>query len=96
MLTAELEIHNPSGLHARPAALFVKTAAGFRSKILVENLTRGTAPANAKSILTLLAGGVSKGHVVRISAEGEDEEQAIAALRDLVESGIGEQLDQGA
>ena len=96
MQTAELEIRNPSGLHARPAALFVKTAAGFRSKIVVENVTRGTAPANAKSILTLLAGGVSRGHVVRISADGEDEEEALAALRALVESGIGEPLDKEA
>ena len=93
MQTAELEIRNPSGLHARPAALFVKTAAGFRSRILVENVTRGTTPANAKSILTLLSGGVSRGHVVRISAEGDDEAAAIAALRELVDSGIGESIE---
>lgn len=93
MQTAELEIRNPSGLHARPAAMFVKTAAAFRSKILVENVTRGGAPANAKSILTLLASGVSKGHVVRISADGEDEEAALAALRELVANGIGEPIE---
>ncbi len=93
MQTAELLIRNPTGLHARPAALFVKTASGFRSKITVENVTRGTTPANAKSILTLLASGVSRGHLIRVTAEGEDEEGAIAALRELVESGAGEPLE---
>ena len=93
MQTAELVIRNPTGLHARPASTFVKTASGFRSQITLENVTRGTKPANAKSILTVLASGVSKGHTVRLSAEGEDEQAAIEALRELVESGIGEPLE---
>jgi phosphotransferase system HPr (HPr) family protein len=90
MQTIELEIHNPSGLHARPAALFVKTAAGFRSRISLENVTRGTAPGDAKSILRVLASGVASGHLVRLTIDGEDEEAAAMALSDLVASGIGE------
>jgi phosphotransferase system HPr (HPr) family protein len=92
MQEIELEIRNPSGLHARPAATFVKTAAGFRSQVLMQNLTRGTAPGDAKSILTMLAAGVKQGHQVRITAEGEDEGAAIASLAELVRSGIGEPL----
>jgi len=93
MHAAEIEIRNPSGLHARPAAQFVRTAAGFRSKVTVENLDRGTTPCDAKSILAVLGAGIAKGHVVRIAAEGEDEEQAVEALRDLIDGGLGEALD---
>lgn len=93
MQTIELEIRNPSGLHARPAAVFVKTAAAFRSRITVENVTRGGAPGDAKSILTLLAGGVAKGHVIRLAIEGEDEEAAARTLTELVASGIGEAVE---
>jgi phosphotransferase system HPr (HPr) family protein len=93
MQTIELKIRNPSGLHARPAAVFVKTAAGFRSRITVENVTRGGAPGDAKSILTLLSGGVAKGHVIRLAIEGEDEEAAARTLTELVASGIGEAVE---
>ncbi len=93
MQSVELEVRNPSGLHARPASIFVKTAAGFRSRVQIENLSRGTAPGDAKSILTMLAAGVKQGHTVRITADGEDEVGAIEALADLVRSGIGEPID---
>ena len=88
----EVEVRNPSGLHARPAATFVRAAAAFKSGVTVANVTRGGAPLDAKSILAVLSGGVSRGHVVRITAEGEDEAQAVATLRDLVASGLGEEL----
>ena len=93
MEAVELEVRNPSGLHARPASIFVKTAAGFRSRVQIQNLTRGTAPRDAKSILTMLAAGVKQGHLVRITADGEDEAGAIASLSELVRSGIGEPLE---
>jgi phosphocarrier protein HPr len=90
MQEIELEVRNPSGLHARPASMFVKAAAGFRSRVRIENLTRGTKPGDAKSILTMLTAGVKHGHLVRITAEGDDESAAIASLADLVRSGMGE------
>jgi len=93
MRSVDIEIRNPSGLHARPAAMFVKAAAGFRSTVTVENLDRGTPAVNAKSIISFLGGGIAKGHTVRIAADGEDEEVAIDALRDLVASGLGEELE---
>lgn len=93
MRSIDIEIRNPSGLHARPAAVFVKAAAGFKSTVTVENLDRGTAPVNAKSIISFLGGGIAKGHKVRIAAEGEDEEAAVDALRDLVASGLGEAIE---
>lgn len=89
----ELEVRNPSGLHARPAALFVKTAASFASAITVENVTGGKPPANAKSIIGLLTAGVGRGHRIRVVADGADEGAAVEALRDLVDSGVGEPLE---
>lgn len=93
MQTAELTIRNPSGLHARPAALFVRTAARYSSKISVENLDRGGPPVDAKSVLLVLTAGVQRGHRIRLTAEGPDEEAAIAGLTELVESGLGEPID---
>jgi phosphotransferase system HPr (HPr) family protein len=93
MRAVEIEIRNPSGLHARPAATFVKAAAAFRSTVTVENLTREAPPVNAKSILSFLGGGIGNGNLVRVTAQGEDEDQAIEALRDLIASGLGEAID---
>jgi phosphotransferase system HPr (HPr) family protein len=86
----ELQIHNPSGLHARPVTLFASAAAEFTSAITVENLDRGSRAVDAKSVLMLLTIGVARGHRVRISAEGDDADAALGALRDLVEAGLGE------
>ena len=88
--TVELVVHNPSGLHARPAALFVQTAAAFRSRITVRNVTRAGQPTDAKSILGVLALGVASGHRIEIAADGADADAALAALVSLVEAGIGE------
>ncbi|MGD0123344.1 MAG: HPr family phosphocarrier protein [Candidatus Limnocylindrales bacterium] len=93
MKTIELEIRNPTGLHARPAAVFVKTALGFRSRIALQNVTLGISPRDAKSILSVLASGVARGHLIRLSAEGEDEEAAVLTLSELVASGIGESVE---
>ena len=92
MRTTEQVIRNPSGLHARPAAMFVKTAAGFGSRITLENLDRGSAPADAKSIIAVMSSGVSKDARIRVTAEGDDEDAAIDALEQLIGSGIGETI----
>jgi len=86
----ELNVRNPSGLHARPAAVFVRAASGFRSEIRVENVTTGSAPVTAKSIIGVLGLGVSCGHRIRLVVDGEDEGPAAEALRSLVEAGLEE------
>lgn len=88
--SCDVIVHSKVGLHARPAALFIKTASGFSSRITVENLTRGTKPVNAKSILSVLSTGVRMNDQIRITADGADEEAAIAGLSDLVNSNFGE------
>ena len=86
MQTIRLRVINPVGLHARPAAEFVKSAAQFKSRISVRNLTRQSASVDAKSILSVLTLGVEKDHEVELTAEGEDEVHAIRFLRQLIES----------
>lgn len=90
METLEVEVANKSGLHARPAATFVKMAASFKSGVTVENVTRGSKAANAKSLLAVLGCGVEQGHKIRVTAEGEDEKIAIEGIRALAEGGFGE------
>lgn len=87
MLTKSLEItiRHDVGLHARPAAMFVKVANGFLSQITVINLSNESDSVNAKSILGILTSGVQMNDRIRITAEGEDEDEALAALRDLIE-----------
>lgn len=94
MAEATLTIRNPSGLHARPAALFVKTAAGFSSNVQVTNLTRDPdKSAAARSMLGVMGLGVSSGHEIRITADGPDADEAVETLRELVEGGLGEDLE---
>ena len=91
MVDVTLEVRNPSGLHARPAALFVKAAAVFRSELRLTNLSRDAErSASAKSLLGVLGLGVSCGHRLRIEAEGADEAQALDSLARLVADGLGE------
>jgi phosphotransferase system HPr (HPr) family protein len=86
---AELTVEHEHGLHLRPAADFVRLAARYRADVRVGNLTRGgNRQANAKSLLEVTALGVDQGHRILLEAEGEDAEEAVVALRRLVESGF--------
>jgi phosphotransferase system HPr (HPr) family protein len=88
--SVELQVDNPSGLHARPAAAFVRAACTFQSDIRVANLTTGSDPVTAKSIIGVLGLGVERGHRIRVLVDGADEGAAAEALRVLVETGLGE------
>lgn len=85
---AKLTIENKTGIHARPASVFVQTASKFKSKITLE--AKGKS-ADAKSILMLMSMGLSQGTEIVLKAEGEDEADAVAALKELVESKFGEE-----
>jgi phosphoenolpyruvate-protein phosphotransferase/dihydroxyacetone kinase phosphotransfer subunit len=89
--SVELAVLNPTGLHARPAALFVRTAMRFQADITVQNVTHGRPPADAKSMMDVANRGTAwHGERIRIVARGEDAAEAIATLRQVVESGFGE------
>ncbi len=80
---------NPNGIHARPAANFVKAAQNCQSKITVENMKTGKQK-DAKSIFGVMSLAMCKGTQIRITAEGPDEDEAIQRIGDLVDSGLGE------
>lgn len=80
---------NETGLHARPASDFMRAAMKFRSNIQI-GPAGGTPRVNAKSILMILGLGIRKGAEVEISAEGEDQKEAVDSLVELIESGFGE------
>lgn len=96
MARAEIEVRNPSGLHARPAAEFVRAASDFASEVHVTNLTRDEGrSASAKSVLGVMGLGVACGHRVRLDADGTDADAAVSTLVDLIASGLGEEVGDG-
>lgn len=86
----EAVIRNPSGLHARPAAAFVRAAGRFDARVQVADLDAGSAPVAGDSLLALMALGVRTGTRVRVSATGAQAQEAVDALRAMVEDGFGE------
>lgn len=78
----EVLITNKTGLHARPASLFVQEANKYKSQIDINFKDKKV---NAKSILSLLGLGANKGSTIVISAEGEDAEVALSGLKEFVE-----------
>ena len=87
MKTFEIVVHNPTGLHARPAKVLVNTAKTFKSAVRIGH---GAKQANAKSLISVLTLGVESGGVVRLEVEGEDEDVAALALQTIIEQGLGE------
>lgn len=81
MIKEKLTIKNKTGLHARPAAIFVETAKKFRSNIIIEKAGKS---ANAKNILQILALGVDYGDEITLIIEGEDEKEAEKELVNLL------------
>lgn len=90
MAEATIQVKHKVGLHARPAALFVQTAAKFASNIKVKNLTANGNFVDAKSIIMVLTLGVMRDHEVVIQTEGADADTALDALKSLIESNFGE------
>ena len=87
MVSAITVIKNPSGLHLRPAGILCKEALLFRSTI---SFRIGNTTGNAKSLLSVLGACVKSGDAIEFICEGPDEEQALAAMVKIVESGLGE------
>ena len=91
MVSEKVIIKNPTGLHLCPAGLFCKTAMEFKSKITVYKKMRyEDVTANAKSVLSVLGACIKSGDEIQITCEGDDEEQALAAMVQLVKDGLGE------
>lgn len=85
----EVRIPNELGLHARPAAAFVKLSSRYECEIYI---AKGDLEVNGKSIMGVMMLAAECGSTVRIRAEGSDAAEAVEALAALVESGFGETL----
>ena len=83
MFMKETKVNNQVGLHARPATFFIQKANEYKSSIWVEKDDRRV---NAKSLLGVLSLGIVKGTAINLIADGPDEEAAINALVDLINS----------
>lgn len=83
MKSVEIIITNPTGLHTRPGALFVKHAKLFYSDILVK---KGDKVANGKSLMKLMQIGISQKDKITITADGPDEDEALNKLSEFIES----------
>jgi phosphocarrier protein HPr len=81
MVEREVVIENKLGLHARPAAEFVKIAAKFNSEITI---CRDDLEVNGKSIMGVMMLAAEHGSTITLRAEGPDEEEAVQALTDLI------------
>lgn len=87
MYSKKVTVTNKSGLHARPASEFTKKSVGFKSQINIEFKGKII---NAKSIIGLLSAGIATGSEIIITAEGEDEQQAVDILVELIETNFDE------
>lgn len=88
MQTRKFTIVNRLGLHARAAALLVKTAARFSAEITIK---KEDMEVNGKSIMGILLLAAPKGSDIHLLIEGADEELAIQQLGELIEGGFGEE-----
>ena len=86
MTQKTITIENKTGIHARPASIFVQTATKFKSKIQLQAKGKTI---DAKSILMIMSMGLVKGTEVTIIADGPDEAEAVKALKDLIDSKFG-------
>ena len=83
MISRDVTINNPIGLHARPATFFIQRANGFRCSVWVEKEDRKV---NAKSLLGVLSLGVAQGMTIKLIADGVDEVEALDSLQELIDN----------
>ena len=88
MYVKDVVVQNQVGLHARPATFFIQKANEFKASIWIEKEERRV---NAKSLLGILSLGLVGGTQIKIIADGSDEQVAVNALVDLVESGFSDE-----
>ena len=88
-ITKEFVVGNPLGIHARPASLFVQTAADFDSEVAVTNLDSGHT-ADGKSVMSMLMLSAPQGTHLRLEVNGRDADKAMDVLSALIEGGFDE------
>ena len=83
-------VHNPHGLHARPAAVLVKIIKQFESTITVENLDEKSSAVDAKNLMRMVSLGAKNGHQLRFNACGRDARKALNKIGEAINCGLGE------
>ena len=87
MITKKLTVQNKLGIHARPAAQFVRVASRFQSDVSVE---KDDEAVDGKSIMGLMMLAVGCGASISVTVNGPDEAEAMAALEELINNKFGE------
>ena len=88
MIAKEITVKNQVGLHARPATFFIQKANEFKSSIWIEKQDRRV---NAKSLLGVLSLGITRGTVITIIVDSDDETEALESLIELIQSNFADQ-----
>ncbi len=89
MISKDVTVKNQVGLHARPATFFIQKANEYKSSIWIEKEERKV---NAKSLLGVLSLGITKGTEIKIIADGDDAEEAVDGLVELITSEFAEHM----
>lgn len=87
MVSREITITNPTGLHLRPAGNLCSEAMKYKSRVTFDY---GGNTANAKSVLSVLGACIKYGDTITLECTGEDEEQALEALTEFIRNELGE------
>ena len=87
MISKNVTVVNPSGLHLRPAGVLTQTAMKFKSDITIQC---GEKKITAKSVLNVMAAGIKCATEITLISDGADEEEAMKTLSEAIESGLGE------
>ncbi|MDO4166370.1 MAG: HPr family phosphocarrier protein [Eubacteriales bacterium] len=87
MVSQKLVVKNESGLHARPAGVLAQAASKCSSNVTI---VVGDKTVQVKSILNLMAAAIKCGTEIELRCDGENEEEDLKTLVDLIESGLGE------
>lgn len=90
LVSQELKINNPTGLHLRPAGNLCREAMKFKCKVTFNYGGEMESSANAKSVLSVLGACIKSGDAIRLVCDGEDEAEALDYLAKYVEDGLGE------
>lgn len=89
MIEREVTVRNRAGLHTRPASMLVRTASQFDSEVYLQ---RDNYEINGKSVIGVMTLAAEQGATLTLIVNGEDEDDAAAAITELFEDGFGEEL----
>jgi phosphocarrier protein len=88
MTSIDIALRDRYGLHPRAAMRIQQAAGRFRSRVTIRGQAGQGAEVDARSMISLVGAGIGPSEIVRLTADGEDEADALAALRDLLAAGV--------